>query len=64
MKSLLLKIAYWINKHYRTIEIESLDLIKCNNQYYSITKLNCKSEIGCCDVLEIIALGIEHNNIQ
>ena len=59
MKQILLKIAYWINKHYHTIEIKNTDIIKYEKHYYSINELSVELEIGCCDVLKIEAFGIE-----
>lgn len=55
IKSLLLKISYWINKRYETIEIKHNDLIKYQGQYFVIVKTQLSQEVGCINSLNIEA---------
>ncbi|MCB2308998.1 hypothetical protein LGL08_20050 [Clostridium estertheticum] len=64
MKSILLKLAHWINNKYGTIEIEAFDIIKYNHREYGINKLHQSQQIGCIDTLEIRAFGFEKCNLN
>jgi|GEM_PF-2308388 len=60
IKKYLLKLAYWINKHYKTIEIRHQDYIKFGNNYFAIVQLTHSQEIGCSDVLDIKAYSLDY----
>lgn len=55
IKRILLRIAYWINKKYGTIEIKFGDLFKFNGKYYIIDKTELIEEIGKLEVIKIKA---------
>jgi len=60
IKRYLLKLAYKINKHYKTIEIKHEDYIKFNNNYFIIVQSSHSQEVGCSDVLDIKAYSIDY----
>lgn len=60
IKRYLLKLAYIINKHYKTIELHQEDQIKFKNSYFCIVQTCFNQELGCVDTLNIKAQGIDY----
>lgn len=58
IKKILLKIAFLINKHYKTIEIKHEDFIKYGNGYYGIVSTSLHRQIGHVDSLNIEAHNV------
>ena len=55
IKKILLKIAYLINKKYKTIEIQFADYIKFKNDYYIIVEMSVVQKTGYINILEFKA---------
>jgi len=58
IKKMLLRIAYIINKHYKTIEIKHEDTIKYMNNYFIITNTSLIKNISYGDSLNLEARDI------
>lgn len=53
IRKILLRIAYLINKRYHTIEIKYNDIIKYQDNYYTIVSTRLSQKVGCIDTLDI-----------
>lgn len=60
IKKYLLKLAYLINKHYKTIEIKHEDYIRFGDCCFVIVETTLSKEIGCIDELSIKAHSREY----
>lgn len=56
MKRVLLRIAYWINERYNTIEVKEDSFIRFKGMYFAIWSIDYSSELGKLDSLKIEAM--------